>query len=61
MENIATPGTTQNIQIDTLKTTTAYTIEGYCLSQIGTKSDLKKLNFITQSNGGYVTKMDFYF
>lgn len=61
MENIVTPGATQNIQIDTLQTTTAYTIEGYCLSQIGTRSETKKLNFITQSNGGYVSKMDFFF
>ena len=61
METITTPGVNQNFQIDVLKATTSYTIEGYCLSQLNTRSDIKILPFATQSNGGYVTKMDFYF
>ena len=42
-------------------TTTDYTLEGYCLSQISTKSEISTVAFSTTPNGGYVTKIDFYF
>ncbi len=42
-------------------TTTDYILSGYCLSQIGSKSDLMSKSFSTTSNGGYVTKLDFFF
>ena len=44
-----------------LVTTTDYNLNGYCLSQIGSRSDLKSRSFTTDSNGGYITKLDFFF
>lgn len=61
MVNIVTPGTAQTVSIDSLKASTAYSIEGYCISQVGATSPLTKLSFSTTSNGGYVSKMDFVF
>ena len=61
MANIATPNSTQILTIPNLMASTDYTIEGYCLEQIGRNSMLKKLSFSTDSNGGYVSTIDFEF
>lgn len=61
MVNVGVPGTAQTVTVDGLKASTAYSIEGYCVSQIGAVSNLSKLSFATTSNGGYVSKMDFVF
>jgi hypothetical protein len=61
MTNVETPGTSQTVTVEDLKASTDYTIEGYCVSQIGANSNITKLDFATTSNGGYVSKMDFVF
>lgn len=59
--NIVTPSTTQELDIQNLYTSTDYTLEGYCVSQINTKSNITSVDFSTLDNGGYVSKMDFTF
>ena len=61
MVGISTPGTSQTVQVANLRAFTTYSIEGYCISQIGTTSTLTKISFSTLSNGGYISKMDFLF
>lgn len=40
MANIVTPGTAQDIVLENIKASTSYTLNGYCVSQIGSTSDL---------------------
>lgn len=61
MVNIVTPSTSQQITISNLKASTSYSIEGYCISQIATTSNITTMSFNTVSNGGYVSKMDLRF
>ena len=61
MENIVTPNVTQTLTLSNLMASTDYTIEGYCLEQVGRNSMLKKVSFSTDSNGGYVSTIDFEF
>lgn len=61
MVNIVTPGTPQTVSITNLVASTTYSIQGYCISQIGTTSNLTKVSFATSSNGGSISKMDFVF
>lgn len=61
MVNVVAVSTPQTLQINNLDASTDYSIEGYCVSQIGTMSTLMTLSFSTASNGGYVSKMDLFF
>lgn len=61
MVSIVTPGTAQTVTVSNLQASTSYSISGYCISQIGTTSNLTKVSFATSSNGGVISKMDFVF
>lgn len=61
MANVNSPGVAQTITVANLRASTAYNIEGYCISQIGTTSSISKVSFSTLSNGGYNSKVDFIF
>lgn len=61
MVNILNPGVTQTINVQNLKASTTYNIEGYCISQLGGTSPFTKVSFSTASNGGYISKMDLIF